>query len=41
MWSSTEVSGTDASVVCFQSGGFVNLGKTPSFGVRAFRCVTY
>jgi hypothetical protein len=40
-WSSTEVNATNACPVFFNSGLTGNCGKTFTFCVRAFRCVTY
>ena len=40
-WSSTEVSSTNACGQDFFDGSLGSYGKTNSFRVRAFRCVTY
>lgn len=40
-WSSTEISATNACYVSYTNGGAGSNGKTFTYCVRAFRCVTY
>jgi hypothetical protein len=40
-WSSTEINATNACVQFFNSGNILDINKTLTPRVRAFRCVTY